>query len=78
MQTHKESGLAVMDINRLGNNEEDTRIDICIKLSMGKSLTVSVTPENLALALTGRSEIPVTFKTRNIGIIQFKKGEIKE
>ena len=56
---------ADMSIMRAGAADND-EISIVIRLERGKTITVLVTPENLALALTGRSEIPVDLRLRNV------------
>ncbi|QHZ59610.1 hypothetical protein P9619_gp01 [Escherichia phage bob] len=45
---------------------ENDEIRIVIRLERGKTITALVTPENLALALTGRSDIPVDLRLRNV------------
>ncbi|ELV99128.1 hypothetical protein ECPA48_2451 [Escherichia coli PA48] len=35
---------------------------------MGRTITALITPENLALALTGKSDLPVELKLRNVEI----------
>ena len=57
---------AELDINR--TNGEESRIELCLTFSMGKSITVSMTPEQFAMALTGRSGTPVKVRTRNVEI----------
>ncbi|AKP34696.1 hypothetical protein [Yersinia aleksiciae] len=66
--------IADLDINR--TNSEDPRIEICLTFSMGKSITASMTPEQFAMALTGRSKTPVTVRTRNVEIIPTPKKAI--
>ncbi|KDT53064.1 hypothetical protein AD43_3604 [Escherichia coli 3-105-05_S4_C3] len=39
-----------------------------IRLARGKEITALITPENLALALTGKSDLPVELKLRNVEI----------
>ena len=56
---------ADMSIMRAGAADND-EISIVIRLDRGKTITALVTPENLALALTGRSEIPVDLRLRNV------------
>lgn len=50
---------------RAGATDND-EIRIVIRLERGKTITALVTPENLALALTGRSDIPVDLRLRNV------------
>lgn len=47
---------------------DDREIRLIIRLAMGKTITALITPENLALALTGKSDLPVDIKLRNIEI----------
>lgn len=47
---------------------DDREIRMIIRLAMGKTITALITPENLALALTGKSDLPVELKLRNIEI----------
>ncbi|HCB1566350.1 TPA: hypothetical protein MYP03_004743 [Citrobacter freundii] len=47
---------------------DDHEIRIIIRLAMGKTITALMTPENLALALTGKSDLPVDLKLRNVEI----------
>lgn len=56
---------AEMSIMRAGATDDD-EISIVLRLERGKTITALVTPENLALALTGRSDIPVDLRLRNV------------
>lgn len=47
---------------------DDSEIRMIIRLAMGKTITALITPENLALALTGKSDLPVELKLRNVEI----------
>ncbi|WP_449549540.1 hypothetical protein [Lelliottia nimipressuralis] len=47
---------------------DDEEIRIIIRLEMGKTITAVMTPEQLALALTGKSDLPVELKLRNVEI----------
>lgn len=47
---------------------DDSKIRMIIRLAMGRTITALITPENLALALTGKSDLPVELKLRNIEI----------
>lgn len=58
--------MAVIDISRIGGDKQ--RIEIVLRFGVGKTITASMTPEDFALAITGRSEIPVDIKTRNVTI----------
>ncbi|WP_251303476.1 DUF2737 family protein [Escherichia coli] len=37
-------------------------------IARGKTITALITPEHLALALTGKSDLPVELKLRNVEI----------
>lgn len=50
------------------NTGDDDKIRMAIRLERGKTITILVTPENLALALTGKSELPVELDVRNVEI----------
>lgn len=65
---------ATLDINRSGNSDT---IEIRLKLATGRSITVSMTPENFALCLTGKSEVPVSARTRNVEIVNTEKPKVK-
>ncbi|HCN0392326.1 TPA: hypothetical protein N6L99_003839 [Escherichia coli] len=47
---------------------DDREIRMIIRLAIGKTITALITPENLALALTRKSDLPVDIKLRNIEI----------
>ncbi|KJI62231.1 hypothetical protein KKZ48_09490 [Enterobacter hormaechei subsp. xiangfangensis] len=47
---------------------DDKEIRLIIRLAMGKTITALMTPENLALALTGKSDLPAALKLRNVEI----------
>lgn len=47
---------------------DDCEIRMIIRLARGKTITALITPENLALALTGKSDLPVELKLRNVEI----------
>ncbi|WP_276973138.1 hypothetical protein [Tatumella ptyseos] len=47
---------------------DDEEVRIIIRLAMGKTVTAIVTPENLGLALTGKSDVPATIRLRNVGL----------
>lgn len=57
---------AVIDISRIGGDKQ--RIEIVLKFGMGRTITASMTPEDFALAITGRSEIPVDINLRRVTI----------
>jgi hypothetical protein len=56
---------AVISITRPGGGDEP-RIEITIKTGLGKSITAEMTPEQFAMAVTGKSEVPVTLRLRNL------------
>ncbi|HFT5239513.1 TPA: hypothetical protein ACGTP8_000246 [Yersinia enterocolitica] len=58
--------MAVINISRIGS--ETQRIEVELKFGVGKTITASMTLEDFALAITGRSEIPVDIKTRRVTI----------
>lgn len=47
---------------------DDKEIRIILRIDMGKTVTMVISPEDFALALTGKSDMPVEIKTRNIRI----------
>ncbi len=47
---------------------ENVSIPDVLNAGMGKAITALITPENLALALTGKSDLPVELKLRNVEI----------
>ncbi|EOB3108287.1 hypothetical protein ACIJH7_000204 [Yersinia enterocolitica] len=54
--------MTTIDISRIGGEEQ--RIEIVLRFGVGKTITAIMSPEDFALALTGRSEIPVDIKLR--------------
>lgn len=67
----KKAGLSINRV--LCCDENEIRIEI--KFSTGKEIILCTTPENLALALTGKSETPCDVRLRNIEIKELRKGE---
>ncbi|HAN3397022.1 TPA: hypothetical protein IE832_000956 [Escherichia coli] len=65
----KKAGLS---INRVLRGDED-EIRIEIKFSTGKEIILYTTPENMMLALTGKSETPCDVRLRNIEIRELRK-----
>ncbi|KGB10109.1 hypothetical protein DR73_4427 [Enterobacteriaceae bacterium ATCC 29904] len=47
---------------------DDEEIRIIIRLERGRTITAVMTPENLALALTGKSDLPAEILLRNVEI----------
>ena len=60
----KKAGLSISRV--LCGDESEIRIEI--KFSTGKEIILYTTPENLTLALTGKSETPCDVRLRNIEI----------
>ncbi|EKS6507008.1 hypothetical protein KGP24_23915 (plasmid) [Enterobacter sp. JBIWA008] len=48
---------------------DDHEIRLIIRLARGKTITAIMTPENLALALTGKSDLPAEISLRNVDIV---------
>lgn len=48
---------------------DDQEIRLIIRLARGKTITAMMTPENLALALTGKSDLPAEISLRNVDIV---------
>lgn len=57
---------AVINISRIVGDKQC--IDIVLKLGIGRTISASMTPEDFALAITGRSEIPVDINLRRVTI----------
>ncbi|AII27667.1 hypothetical protein Av05_00124 [Escherichia phage Av-05] len=57
-----------ISITRPNTGDDDDKIRMAIRLERGKTITVIITPENLALALTGKAELPVELDVRNVEI----------
>lgn len=45
---------------------DDEEIRLIIRVSRGKTVTAVISPEDFALAVTGKSDVPVELKLRNI------------
>ncbi|MNE11748.1 hypothetical protein D3C80_1045180 [compost metagenome] len=56
---------AAISITRPGGGDEP-RIEITIKIALGKTVTAEMTPEQFALAITGRTDVPVKLRLRNL------------
>lgn len=56
-------------INITRSNGEDPKIEIQFKFAMGKTITASMTPAQFGLAVTGRSEVPVDVRFRNLEVV---------
>ncbi|WP_241603131.1 hypothetical protein [Rosenbergiella nectarea] len=57
-----------LSINRPSSSDED-EIRVVLRMDRGKTITAVLTPENLALALTGKSDVPVELRFRNTEVI---------
>lgn len=57
---------AQLSIVRMKNGDEGEEIRLILRLAMGKTITTTLTPEDFALALTGKSEMSATVRTRNV------------
>lgn len=51
---------------------DDQEIRLIIRVAMGKTITVTISPEDLALTLTGKSDVPVNLRMRNLKVVQSK------
>lgn len=49
-------------------NAEDPKIDFKLKFGTGKTITASMSVEQFGLCITGRSEVPVELKLRNVSV----------
>lgn len=56
---------ATMNINRRSWDDEH-KIEVVIKLGVGRTITAEMSAEDFLLAVTGRSETPVELRTRNV------------
>lgn len=61
-------GAAVSIVRPGGHRDDGAEIRIVIRVAMGKTITATMTPEDLALALTGMSDVPCDLRTRNLEI----------
>ncbi|CNK68580.1 Uncharacterised protein [Yersinia mollaretii] len=64
--------MATIDISRIGGEEQ--RIEIVLRFGVGKTITATMSPEDFALAITGRSELPVDIKLRQTSISHDRSG----
>lgn len=61
------------------SDADGEEIRIIIHIAMGKRITAVVSPENLAMALTGKSEIPIELNLRNVTVSTvIPRGEKEE
>ncbi|WP_145518652.1 hypothetical protein [Yersinia mollaretii] len=64
--------MATIDISRVSGEEQ--RIEIVLRFGVGKTITATMSPEDFALAITGRSELPVDIKLRQTSISHDRSG----
>ncbi|WP_246584579.1 hypothetical protein [Yersinia kristensenii] len=50
------------------SSSNNTEIRLIIRIAMGKTITAVMTPEDFALAVTGRSDVPASLRLRNLHI----------
>nr|WP_244618541.1 hypothetical protein [Serratia fonticola] len=60
---------AQLSIVRPGASD-NSEIRLIIRIAMGKTITAVMTPEDFALTVTGKSDVPVELKLRNVRIEQ--------
>lgn len=61
-----------LNINRRSWDDEH-RMEIVIKLGVGRTITAEMSAEQFLLAVTGRSEMPVDLTLRNVDIVMAGK-----
>lgn len=61
-----------LNINRRSWDDEH-RMEIVIKLGVGRTITAEMSAEQFLLAVTGRSETPVDLTLRNVDIVMAGK-----
>lgn len=49
-------------------NSEEPQIDFKLQFGTGKTITASMSVEQFGLCITGRSEVPVELKLRNVHV----------
>ncbi|NIL23518.1 hypothetical protein HB991_13490 [Yersinia mollaretii] len=64
--------MATIDISRVSGEEQ--LIEIVLRFGVGKTITATMSPEDFALAITGRSELPVDIKLRQTSISHDRSG----
>lgn len=47
----------------------DAVIELVLRIERGKTITVLVSPADLALALTGKSEVPAELRLRGVSVV---------
>jgi tRNA(Ile2) C34 agmatinyltransferase TiaS len=60
---------AQLSIVRPGASD-NSEIRLIIRIAMGKTITAVMTPEDFALTATGKSDVPIELKLRNVRIEQ--------
>ncbi|MCE9885168.1 hypothetical protein [Obesumbacterium proteus] len=58
---------AQISITRPGASD-DAEIRLIIRIAMGKTITAVMTPEDFALAITGKSDVAASLSLRNLRI----------
>lgn len=53
-------------VRGLSRDKEQEEIRIITRLAMGKTTTITMTPEAFALALTGKSDVDADLRLRNV------------
>lgn len=64
----KHTQKVTLDISRQSWDTEHN-IELVLKFGTGKTVKATLSAEDFALALTGRSELPVTLTTRNVELV---------
>ena len=68
----KQQMTATMNVNRRTWDEEH-RIEVVIKLGVGRTISAELSAEQFMLAITGRSENEVDLTLRNVDIVMTGK-----
>ncbi len=58
-----------ISIVRSDSGDDGDEIRVIIRVAMGKTITAVMSPEDFGLAITGKSEVPITIRLRNLGIV---------
>ncbi|MCE9886520.1 hypothetical protein [Obesumbacterium proteus] len=64
---------AQISITRPGASD-DAEIRLIIRIAMGKTITAVMTPEDFALAITGKSDVAASLILRNLRIEEQSNG----
>lgn len=60
--------MATIDINKTSEIQQDPEVTIRIKFSTGREIRVNTRCSDIAQAMMGVSEVPVSVSTRNVEI----------